>query len=503
METTEAYLQQIFTSAAVGIAIFRGPDFVIEVANPAICTLWSRSEADVLGKPLLVALPELTGQGFEELLTDVLRTNQTFVGKELPATISRNGKLTAGYFDFVYQPLPAADGQENRILLTANDATERKKSLQQTEASEANLQTLFEQAPVAIAILKGPDLTYELTNKLYLDLVDRTVQNDLVGKPMLEALPELQNQGIDGLVREVIRSGKAYTAHERSVELLRNGQLETGYYDFVYEPLRNAKGIAGGVFIVAIEVTGQVLARQKADQLLGQERELNELKSNFLTLASHEFRTPMTMILSSASLIGRYNGVDDDAKRDRHVQRIKSAVHGLTGILSDFLSLSMMNEETLYGRPHPLDIVTFFQEIVDDLQGLIKPDQHIVYRHLAGESVIGIDGHMLKNILINLLVNASKYSSDGKAIELTTSVQNGQFVFTVKDEGIGIPGADQDKLFTNFFRARNATHVQGTGLGLYIVKRYVDLLGGSIAFTSQLNAGTIFTIQLPIYPLPI
>lgn len=503
METSEAYLQQIFRNVAVGIAIFRGPDFVIEMANPAICSLWGRTAADVLGKPLLVALPELTGQGFKELLTDVTRTKEPFVGKELPATINHSGQLTAGYFDFVFQPLPDADGQVNRILLTASDATERKKSRQQIESSEANLQTLFEQAPVAIAILRGPDLTYELVNKKYVDLVKRTDQDELVGKPLLETLPELWNQGIDTLVYEAMRTGKTYTAHERSVEMCRNGRLEPGYYDFVYEPLLNTKGVADGIFIVAIEVTGQVLAQQKADQLLKQERELNDLKSNFLTLASHEFRTPMTMILSSASLIGRYNAVDDDVNRERHVQRIKSAVHSLTGILSDFLSLSHMEEKTMHGRPHSLDIALFCHEVVDDLQGLIKPGQHIAYRHLAGESMIGIDGQMLKNILINLLVNASKYSSEQKEIELTTEVQQEQLVVTVKDEGIGIADADKEKLFITFFRARNAMHMQGTGLGLYIVKRYVDLLSGSITFTSQLDTGTIFTIHLPIYPLPI
>ncbi|MBC7568917.1 MAG: PAS domain-containing protein, partial [Spirosoma sp.] len=131
--TSEAYLQQVFTHAAVGIAMFSGPDFIINVANPVVCTLWGRTEADVLGKPLFVALPEAAGQGFEELLTDVMQTNQPFIGKELPATINRNGQLHTVYFDFVYEPLPDADGQVSRILLTASDATERRLARRQTE----------------------------------------------------------------------------------------------------------------------------------------------------------------------------------------------------------------------------------------------------------------------------------------------------------------------------------------------------------------------------------
>ncbi len=237
------------------------------------------------------------------------------------------------------------------------------------------------------------------------------------------------------------------------------------------------------------------------DALLVQERELSELKSNFVTLASHEFRTPMGTILSSVSLIGRYNGADDGPRRERHVQRIKSAVHSLTDILNDFLSLSKMNKENMHGQPHPLNVVSFCEEVIDDVEGIIKPGQRVVYRHLAGDPVTAIDGQMVKNVLINLLVNASKYSADGKQIELTTVVWDDHLVVKVKDEGIGVPDADKDKLFINFFRARNAIHIQGTGLGLYVVKRYVDLLGGTVTFTSELDFGTTFTVQLPLSKL--
>jgi len=238
-------------------------------------------------------------------------------------------------------------------------------------------------------------------------------------------------------------------------------------------------------------------------QLLTRERELNELKSNFVTLASHEFRTPMGTILSSASLIGRYNGAADGDKRERHVQQIKSAVNSLTGLLNDFLSLSQMEQETLYGSPYPLDIVTFCEEVIDDMQWVIKPGQRVIYYHKEGSSAVSIDGQMLKNILINLLVNASKYSAEEKEIELTTAVRSDQLLITVKDQGIGIPDSDKDKLFISFFRARNAIKVQGTGLGLYIVKRYVDLLGGTISFTSELDSGTVFTVALPLSFVPI
>ncbi|GAB4019387.1 hypothetical protein GCM10028808_56980 [Spirosoma migulaei] len=497
------YLQRVFRSAAVGMAIFEGPQFVIEVANPSVCAIWGRTEAQVLGKPLFEALPEAAGQGFEELLAGVMATSQPFVGKELPAIIYRQGQFTTVYFDFVYEPLPEADGRVTRILVTASDATERRRARHQIEASETKLRTLFAQAPVAIAILRGPELVYEMANQQYLGMVGRDDHKDLIDKPMLVALPELINQGLDSLLQEVMRTGEAFRATERSIELFRNGQLETGYFNFNYEPLQQIDGgeqpgAVSGVFVMATEVTQQVLARQQTDNLLIRERELNELKSNFVTLASHEFRTPMGTILSSVSLISRYNGPDEADKRERHVQRIKSAVLSLTGLLNDFLSLSQMEQATLYGHPHPLDIQLFCEEVMEDMEGIIKPGQRLVYQHRAGQTSLSIDSQMLKNILINLLVNASKYSAHGKEIELTTAVDDRQLIISVKDEGIGIPDTDKDKLFISFFRSRNVANVEGTGLGLYVVKRYVDLLGGTISFTSELNSGTTFTIQLPL-----
>ncbi|MEZ0542105.1 sensor histidine kinase [Fibrella arboris] len=233
-------------------------------------------------------------------------------------------------------------------------------------------------------------------------------------------------------------------------------------------------------------------------QLLTRERELHDLKSNFVTLASHEFRTPMMTILSSASLIGRYNSQTEEDKRERHVQRIKAAVNSLTRILNDFLSISQMDQATIGNHPFQLDLAEFCRDVINDAKAIARPSQRFHYDHTAGPSEVNIDGQLLKNILLNLLTNASKYSGDDTDIQLTSAVLDNQLVIAVKDHGIGIPDVDKDKLFTNFFRARNAIHIQGTGLGLYLVKRYVDLLEGSIQFTSQLNEGTVFTIHLPL-----
>ncbi|UHG94543.1 PAS domain-containing protein [Spirosoma oryzicola] len=500
LESNERLLSAIIQQTPLGVGIFSGPEFTVEMANPTICQLWGRTHQQVIDKPLFTVLPEATGQGFEELLQGVYKTGFAFEGHELPVTLERNGQLKTVYFNFVYDALRNVEGGIERTMVIATEVTRARQDRQQTEVSEARLRSLFQQAPVAIAIMRGPTFVVELANPLICTLWNRT-QAQLLGNPIFGVLTESAGHGFEELLTGVLHTGVPFVGHELPVPFQRDGQVQPVYVNFVYEPLRDRPdGPISGIVVVGTDVTEQVLIRQQTERLLVQERELNELKSNFVTLASHEFRTPMGTILSSASLIGRYNGPDEDDKRERHVQRIKSAVHGLTGLLNDFLSLSQMEQSTLHGCPQPLHIVTFCQEVIDDMQALIKPGQRIVYTHLSGEPAVSLDGQMLKNILINLLVNASKYSANGKAIDLSTAVAGDQFQLTVRDQGIGIPDADKDKLFINFFRARNVNHVSGTGLGLYVVKRYVDLLGGTVSFTSQLDSGTIFTVHLPLTP---
>jgi len=238
-------------------------------------------------------------------------------------------------------------------------------------------------------------------------------------------------------------------------------------------------------------------ARVEIRKALQKEKELHELKSRFVTIASHEFRTPLSTVLSSASLISKYKTTEDDDKRLKHVERIKSAVSNLTSILNDFLSISRIEEGKIYNVPSEFDLVTFTTDITEEMQGVVKAGQRIYYAHTGDKTIVNLDKNLLKNILFNLLSNASKYSGEGKDIFLNTELNDKHLTLTVKDQGIGIPEADKTHLFTPFFRAQNVTNIQGTGLGLNIVKRYVDIMQGTLDYTSELNQGTTFIITIP------
>ena len=229
-------------------------------------------------------------------------------------------------------------------------------------------------------------------------------------------------------------------------------------------------------------------------ETLEREKELNQMKSLFVSMASHQFRTPLSAILSSVGLIDVYREQGEYQKISRHVARIRSSVKNLTAILNDFLSLDKLEQQNLVLECESFDLKQFMLDINDEISGIVKPGQRINYSHM-GSTDMTCDKQVLRNIIFNLISNSVKYSDHD--VDLVTELKDDELKLTVKDKGIGIPEEEQHKLFGKFFRARNASGIQGTGLGLYIVKRFVELLEGRIHMTSKLNDGTCFTILLP------
>jgi PAS domain S-box-containing protein len=236
-------------------------------------------------------------------------------------------------------------------------------------------------------------------------------------------------------------------------------------------------------------------AQKETYESLKKEQQLNEIKSRFISIASHEFRTPLSTVLSSASLLGKYTTTEEQNKRERHIEKIRNSVKTLNNILEDFLSLGKLEEGKVNIHGETFNARQFVHAIIEDLQDIKKPGQEFIASY-SGDSTITADKRILKNILLNLLSNAIKFSKEGDPIKLDIGVEDNQFTVSVSDQGIGIPKEDLEQLFSSFFRARNASNIQGTGLGLHIVKRYVDLMGGTIQVNSVLGQGTSFVIRL-------
>ena len=229
---------------------------------------------------------------------------------------------------------------------------------------------------------------------------------------------------------------------------------------------------------------------------LEKEKEVNDLKSRFVSMASHEFRTPLSTILSSISLMAKYETTEDQPKRDKHIDRIKSSVKTLTDILNEFLSLGKIEEGKVEVNFESFDLTLFINGLINEMNVLLKNGQELAHEH-HGDTICYSDAGLLKNVLINLISNAIKFSPENSKITIATTIQNNQTEIKVIDHGIGIPEKDQVHLFERFFRATNVTNIQGTGLGLHIVGRYIELLNGHISYQSQLEDGSVFFIKLP------
>lgn len=238
-------------------------------------------------------------------------------------------------------------------------------------------------------------------------------------------------------------------------------------------------------------------AKEEVSQSLLKEKELGQLKSRFVSMASHEFRTPLSAVQLSASLIDKYAAPFDSPNIGKHVTRIKNAVGNLTTILNDFLSLEKLEAGKVEPAFNRFDLVKLSEEITEEMQLIAKQNQNIIYQHTGTSSVIKLDQNLLKNCIINLVANAIKYSGENTFIEFNTEITNDKCLIIVKDNGIGIPDTDQKHLFEAFFRAHNTGTIPGTGLGLNIVARYTSLMNGTIDFTSVINQGTSFTITFP------
>lgn len=227
---------------------------------------------------------------------------------------------------------------------------------------------------------------------------------------------------------------------------------------------------------------------------LNKEKELGDLKSRFVSMASHEFRTPLSTILSSASLLAKYTETIEQENRNRHIDRIKNSVHNLTSILNDFLSIGKIEDGKVEPNYTAFNVKEFVENVCNEMRGLARPRQKIECRH-TGQELIFLDESLLRNIIFNLVSNAIKFTGEGGQVQVSSVVTANEFTMSVRDNGIGISPADQEHLFERFFRASNATNIQGTGLGLHIVAKYVELMNGSIQLSSELDKGTCFTIQ--------
>jgi signal transduction histidine kinase len=262
-----------------------------------------------------------------------------------------------------------------------------------------------------------------------------------------------------------------------------------------------------------IRLESEILERQLTEQMicntLEKEKELGELKSRIITTISHEFRTPLTTILGSSELLKNYGQKWPEEKKMKHFERIEYAVEHITKLLNDVILIGQAEAGELEFNPTQLDVEVTTREIIEELQRRFESQPgrgrvtvpSIIFLSQGNDTQAKLDGKLIEQILTNLVSNAVKYSPQGGEVRFELVCQQGQAIFRIQDEGIGIPPGERERVFEAFYRASNAGTIQGTGLGLTIAKKCVDLLGGEITLESELGVGTTLTVILPLNPM--
>lgn len=382
------------------------------------------------------------------------------------------------------------------VMVHTQDLTERKRAESDLKQSQAFLRQVIDNDPNLIFV-KDREGRFRLANQATAEIYGTTI-NQLIGKRDADFNPH--SDEVEHFVqydRRVIDSGQSAIIDE---EKLTDSAGEVHYFRTVKIPLKlGSEEKHSQLLGVASEVTQQRQAKIELEKALAQERELNHLKSRFIDTASHEFRTPLTVILGATQILEAYYDQLPSDRRAKHLKNIQSSVERIRSLIDDVLTMSRLEAGKLQCERQPVDILALCRDLIDQLQiGIGKNHSFTFTTAGAIATPLQLDPNLLQHILSNLLSNACKYSPDHSVVSLHLIGTDKEINFTVKDQGIGIPEADQAHLFESFYRASNTHTIPGTGLGLNIVKEYVQLHGGNIDFVSQLNQGSEFYVTIPL-----
>jgi PAS domain S-box-containing protein len=536
-ERQQQNLNRFFEQAPVAISLLRGPQHIVELMNEANATLLGSTPGQLLGRPILEALPVLRGQGFDGVLERVLE-GATVVFQEVPVKLDRAhlGQPDLGYYHVTYQPWRATEGEIIGVMAVAVEVTtqvlahqqlvglnqelearvqERTRQVQvsqaEAERQRTRLAQLIADAPAAICVLSGPDFVYELANARYQALFSNRIQ---IGQPLLVSVPEFAGQPVWYGLKGVYETGRTHYADNVPVPVARpgDGVVEERYFNYIEQARYNEHGQIDGVFVFAYEVTDQVLARQQVQhlnqELTAANQELCDANKqlvrtnvdldNFIYTASHDLKAPITNIEGLLHLLKRTlpAAIRADTLVASVLERMHGSVERFTRTIAHLTDVTKLQTE--FAQPA---VTVWLADVVEDVRQDLLPQ----LTEAGAQLEVAADGCQprvfseknLRSILYNLLSNALKYRHPDRLphIRLACATEGNTLVLKVQDNGLGVSELQRMRLFQLFQRLH--THVEGSGLGLYMVKKIVENAGGTIEVQSQVNEGTTFTIRFP------
>ncbi|GAA4647292.1 hypothetical protein GCM10023115_52540 [Pontixanthobacter gangjinensis] len=601
----------VYSSTSL-ITFLKGPDYIIEFANKPIKEVWGKGY-DVEGKSLFDVLPELHSQGIKEYLDQAFYKGEPFHARSLPIEHDKNGEMVRYFFDFSYMPQYNYNREIIGVGVIAQDITNRKRAETELKESEHRYREMIHSSNSLIAILRGPEMIIEIANDAIKEVWGKGA--NVEGKSLFEVLPEIVDQGMPEIFRTVYETGETVVAQESPIMHLKNGEMVLGYFDFMYQALKDSSGEIEGVSVIANEVTNQALLNRQIkkserefrelvnfmphkisltdtegvpvyynqswldftgksfDELLSEsyldmvhpdEREFveNEVErclsteenldievqirnkdgnyiwhlakatpirdeegnitswisssteiqklkedekrqEDFLKLVSHELKTPITSIkgyiqLLLASLPDDNRDTEKRLPIKPYLNRVETQVERLIRLLSEMLDLSKIEQNELELKIEKFNLNSHVREILEDLKYSNRNVQLELEEDFSCE--VHADKDRIGQVIINFVTNALKYSPDSNRVQLKIfEPEKGHVAVSVKDFGIGINEKEQNQIFKRFYRIsgnKDDTY-EGFGIGLYLSNEIIERHNGKIFVKSELGKGSEFTFTIP------
>jgi len=462
--------------------------------NDAYCDILGEKHPTALGRPFRDIWSEIWAD-VGPLAESALAGESTYSDR-LYLVMNRHGYDEETWFTYSYSPVRDETGRVAGMYCTCVEVTDQVHAERYRNEENERFRALFEQAPGIIAVLRGPDHVFELTNQSYLQLIGH---RQLVGKSARDALPEVAGQGFFELLDRVYTSGEPFVGHALPLRLQRepNGPLEERYIDFVYQPIRDASGAVSGIFVEGSDVT---VRKQIEDEL----RAANRQKDQFLAMLAHELRNPLAPIMTAAQLL-RMGRLDAKSVSNASEIIVRQAAH-MTDLVNDLLDVSRVTRGLVTLEKDELDVNVIVAAAVEQVRPLVDARRHSLTLQLSGQPahVIG-DRTRLVQVISNILNNAAKYTAPGGSILLAVTVDETRVFVTVRDNGVGIAPEILPYIFDLFTQAeRTPDRSQGgLGIGLALVKSLINLHGGTVhAKSAGLGQGSEFSLCLPRVSVP-
>lgn len=517
LEQSEQRIRSLVESAPFPIGVYTGKEMKIELANKNILDVWGKGY-DVIGKLYTEVLPELDNQQIFNQLEQVYTTGIPFHAKNQRVDLMHEGMVKPFWFNYSFTPLFDQDDKVYGVMNTAADVTDLNLATQKIKQSEWNFRNMVLQAPVAMCILLGPEHVVEVANELMIELWGKP-EEDVMNKPIFEGLPDAREQGLEKLLADVYRTGVPFHANEMPVSLLRKGKLDSVYQNFVYEPYKDADGKILGVLAISIDVTQQVLSRQKIEEVVSERtKELaatnqNLQRSNaeleqFAYIASHDLQEPLRKISMFSQMLEQSLGELND-KSTRYLSKINDSTDRMINLVRDVLAYSQLSKENRTLEPVDLnkivaDIKTDFELLIEQKGAVFETDVLPMLQAIPLQ---------MAQLFGNLISNALKFTREGVPPVITIRVKKVEAAEIKKlpsldlrksywhiifsDNGIGFSDEYAEQIFNIFQRLHGKTQFAGTGIGLAICKKVVQNHHGDIYATGKEDQGAVFHILLP------